>query len=138
MICECGHDESEHESLGCMHEFPNTSFCKCINNPCSFSIKTEAQLIAELRQRVAELEAAQAIVTPNGETLSKRIDAFLDANLPQIVTPNNCRHCQRAAEQMREAAADAAIMSNETRANLSAQIRALPLPECDGKALKPE
>ena len=75
-----------------------------------------------LRQRVAELEAAQA-----------------------IVTPNNCRHCQRAAEKMREAAAVVAetvplsFYETKTRDTISSGIRALLLPACDGcNPLKPE
>ena len=67
-----------------------------------------------LRKRFAELEAAQA-----------------------IVTPNNCRHCQRASEQMRDAAA---TLSDEMFADeVAIAIRALPFPACDGcNPLKPE
>ena len=67
-----------------------------------------------LRKRFAELEAAQA-----------------------IVTPNNCRHCQRAAEKMREAAAGIVDELREDEL-ISGIIRAMPLPACDGcNPLKP-
>ena len=142
MICECGHDEKEHESLGCMHEFPNKSFCACVNNPYSFSIKTDAQVIATLRQRVAELEAANAQakfdtqaaiidvrrMEAHNTKQSARI-AELEAE-QAIVTPNNCRHCHRAAEKMREAAA--VVACDLTMYYTAAAIRSLPLPACDG------
>ncbi len=92
------------------------------------------------QERISELEASQA-----------------------IVTPNNCRHCQRAAEQMREAAAG--IVQNELDwlrdeddkrfaygqrimksilaiaygQRIMKSILAIPLPACDGcNPLKPE
>ncbi len=60
-----------------------------------------------LRKRLAEFEAEHA-----------------------IVTPNTCRHCQRAADKMREAAA---TLSDEMFADeVAIAIRALQFPACDG------
>ncbi len=73
-----------------------------------------------LRKRFAELESAQA-----------------------IVTPNNCRHCQRAAEQMRDNASVCVAGTWRLRDQfgeyhminlqpVSDIIMTLPLPACDG------
>lgn len=83
--------------------------------------KTARAELAALRQRVAELESAQA-----------------------VVTPNNCRHCHKAAEKMREAAAkliegkrltqneidEGIIWSYNCTDKFAEYIRALPLPTC--------
>ncbi len=80
-----------------------------------------------LRKRFAELESAQA-----------------------IVTPNNCRHCQRAAEQMRDNASVCVAGTWRLRDQfgeyhminlqpVSDIIMTLPLPACDGcNPLKPD
>jgi len=92
--------------------------------------KTARAELADLRKRVAELEAAQS-----------------------VVTPNNCRHCHKAAEKMREAAAVSAEMNVLTDdeysegirwdqycpQDIAADIRALPMPTCgDCNPLAPE
>jgi hypothetical protein len=102
-----------------------------------------SDIVVTLRQRVSELEATvSGLESDNGELSDKlsqsealRIDAEQAAQ--SIVTPNNCRHCQWAAEKMREAAA---TLSDEMFADEVADaIRALPLPACDGcNPLKPE
>jgi BMFP domain-containing protein YqiC len=90
-------------------------------------LREELSLSADCRHRVAELEAAQA-----------------------IVAPNNCRHCQRAAEKMRDRAAVCVAgmwrlkdqFGEYHMINLqpvSDTIMTLPLKSCDGcNPLKPE
>ena len=100
--------------------------------------------LAALRQRVSELEdTVGGLEYDNGELSDKlsqsealRLDAEQAAQA--IVTPNTCRHCQRAAEKMREAAAGIVDELREDEL-ISGIIRAMPLPACDGcNPLKPE
>ena len=102
-------------------------------------------------ERIAELEATvRGLESDNGE-LSDRLSQSealrLDAEqaAQAIVTPNTCRHCQRAAEQMRDAAAVVALSiplqfyDTRTQREISKAINTLPLPACDGcNPLKPE
>ena len=101
--------------------------------------------LAALRKRVAELESEQA-----KDYWKKQYDQLASAVAElyewepledaesAIVTPNNCRHCQRAAEKMRDAAAVVALSiplqfyDTRTQREIAKAINALPLPSCDG------
>lgn len=111
--------------------------------------------LSALRQRVAELEAANAQAKFDVQAAIIDVRRMEAHNVKQaariaeleaeqaIVTPNNCRHCKRAAEKMRESAEVAAVEFAQyaERKDLSGgyscrevaeQIRSLPLPACDG------
>ena len=98
--------------------------------------------LASLRQRVAELDEAR--------NTAGVIDGVSLVDWLRIVAPNNCRHCQRAAEKMRDRAAVCVAgmwrlkdqFGEYHMINLqpvSDTIMTLPLKSCDGcNPLKPE
>ena len=113
--------------------------------------------LAAIRKRVAELEHEQKQSAFDLREYKLNIQLMQKHNIKQqeriseseaaqaIVTPNNCRHCQRAAKQMRDAAAVVALSiplqfyDTLTQREIAKSINALPLPACDGcNPLKPE
>jgi hypothetical protein len=140
-------------------------------------LREELSLSADCRQRVAELEAAQdnqadslrrwsdlwthinnrlgyadGDLLPNKSNFDYLIrdNWLIQSTEPTIITPNNCRHCQRAAEKMRDRAAVCVAgmwrlkdqFGEYHMINLqpvSDTIMTLPLKSCDGcNPLKPE
>lgn len=60
MICECGHDESEHNKLGCMNVAVNDIYCTCMNDPHHFDVLRLTQRAEAAEARATELAAQLA------------------------------------------------------------------------------